>query len=245
MDKYIEPLSMDLLGPYLILMGVETTVLVVFNVIIELQWFPILKRYVINRLRERNDQNNKFKSSVLKNWECEKNEIEDEDVASERERIEGNYYNSSIGEENDILKTHRLTKIFRSGTLKSLLGFKSENKVAVNNVTVGIKRGECFGWLGLNGAGKSTTFKMLTNIFLPTQGQFRLSFTGKHQESFIGYCPQVDSLDPLIKVEDLLYIYARLKGIPIQQTPKAVAKSLEDMDLVYIYINFIALPINY
>lgn len=33
-------------------------------------------------------------------------------------------------------------------------------KPAVNQVCVGIKKGECFGLLGLNGAGKTTTFKV-------------------------------------------------------------------------------------
>ena len=231
-DKYIEPLSMELLGPYLILMATETSVLILLHIMIELQWFQIFHRYVTNVWRERKESNDVTKSRLSNHWECEDNEMEDEDVAAERERIERNYYNDSLKEDIDILKTHRLTKIFRSGTFRNLLGFKSEEKIAVNNITVGIKRGECFGWLGLNGAGKSTTFKMLTNVFLPNQGQFRLSFVGKYQQSCIGYCPQVDSLDPLIKVEDLLHIYAKLKGISAHQIPEAITKALEDMDLV-------------
>ena len=41
---------------------------------------------------------------------------------------------------------------------------------AVSNVNFVVKPGECFGLLGVNGAGKSTTFKMLTGEILPTLG---------------------------------------------------------------------------
>lgn len=42
--------------------------------------------------------------------------------------------------------------------------------LAVNNITVGVKKGECFGLLGVNGAGKTTTFKMLTGDLNATSG---------------------------------------------------------------------------
>lgn len=43
-------------------------------------------------------------------------------------------------------------------------------QLAVNNITVGVKKGECFGLLGVNGAGKTTTFKMLTGDLNVTSG---------------------------------------------------------------------------
>jgi len=42
--------------------------------------------------------------------------------------------------------------------------------VAVEDVNFIVNSGECFGLLGVNGAGKSTTFKMLTAVELPTKG---------------------------------------------------------------------------
>lgn len=42
---------------------------------------------------------------------------------------------------------------------------------AVNDVTFVVKAGQCFGVLGPSGAGKTTTFKMLTGEVLPTQGE--------------------------------------------------------------------------
>lgn len=41
---------------------------------------------------------------------------------------------------------------------------------AVADVNFTVKPGECFGLLGVNGAGKSTTFRMLTGDLLPTKG---------------------------------------------------------------------------
>jgi len=41
---------------------------------------------------------------------------------------------------------------------------------AVDNLCIGIPKGECFGLLGINGAGKTTTFKMLSGDYTSTSG---------------------------------------------------------------------------
>jgi ABC-2 type transport system ATP-binding protein len=45
---------------------------------------------------------------------------------------------------------------------------------AVDGISFGIEPGECVGYIGANGAGKSTTIKMLTGILVPTSGQVRV-----------------------------------------------------------------------
>lgn len=72
---------------------------------------------------------------------------EDQDVAKERERVES----GKAREDGDVLIINNLTKIYRRG-----------ERPAVDHICAGVKRGECFGLLGLNGAGKTTVFKMLT-----------------------------------------------------------------------------------
>lgn len=47
--------------------------------------------------------------------------------------------------------------------------------IAVNNVTFSVGRGEIFGLLGANGAGKSTTFRMLCGLLPPSDGELRVS----------------------------------------------------------------------
>ena len=72
-----------------------------------------------------------------------------------------------------------LTKVFRSyrreeglaAALKSLVRRRSTETFAVSDVTFSIEPGEMVGYIGANGAGKSTTIKMLTGILTPTSGE--------------------------------------------------------------------------
>ncbi len=68
---------------------------------------------------------------------------------------------------------------------------------------------QCFGWLGLNGAGKSTTFKMLTGELEPSSG----SFTFGPARTRMGYCPQMDALDPHLTVREQIEVQCRIRGI--------------------------------
>jgi viologen exporter family transport system ATP-binding protein len=81
-----------------------------------------------------------------------------------------------------------LTKIFRTyrreeglaAALKSLVRRRSIETVAVSDVTFAIEPGEMVGYIGANGAGKSTTIKMLTGILTPTAGEI-------HCNGFVPY----------------------------------------------------------
>ena len=75
---------------------------------------------------------------------------------------------------------------------------------------------ECFAILGVNGAGKSTCFKVLTNEIVMTNGQVEIlgydiemnrSIIAKH----MGYCPQADALFDLMTVEEHLLFYGRMR----------------------------------
>ena len=57
------------------------------------------------------------------------------------------------------------------GAIKGLFSREKEEKVAVDDVTFSIKEGEIVGYIGSNGAGKSTTIKMMTGILTPTEGE--------------------------------------------------------------------------
>uniref|UniRef100_A0A7N6A2H1 P-type phospholipid transporter n=1 Tax=Anabas testudineus TaxID=64144 RepID=A0A7N6A2H1_ANATE len=127
---------------------------------------------------------------------------EDEDVARERQRI------LSGAGQSDILELRQLTKIY-----------KRKQKPAVDRLCVGIPPGECFGLLGVNGAGKTSTFKMLTGDSVVTSGEAYLA--GKsvtteidevHQN--MGYCPQFDAINDLLTGREHLEFYAILRGVP-------------------------------
>jgi len=66
--------------------------------------------------------------------------------------------------------------------------------LAVERVSFGLSQGECFALLGVNGAGKSTTFKSLTRDIIPTRGIIKIAGYDvktefEHARKQIGYCP--------------------------------------------------------
>lgn len=56
------------------------------------------------------------------------------------------------------------------GAIKGLFSNEKVSKVAVDDISFSIKKGEIVGYIGSNGAGKSTTIKMMTGILTPTKG---------------------------------------------------------------------------
>lgn len=77
-----------------------------------------------------------------------------------------------------MIKVENLTKTFKvrkryeglGGTLKTLFSNEYEKKIAVDDMSFEINKGEIVGYIGLNGAGKSTTIKILTGLMSPTSG---------------------------------------------------------------------------
>lgn len=57
------------------------------------------------------------------------------------------------------------------GAIKGLFSNEKVSKIAVNDISFSIKKGEIVGYIGSNGAGKSTTIKMMTGILTPTRGE--------------------------------------------------------------------------
>ncbi|CAO2624894.1 Glucosylceramide transporter ABCA12 [Lemmus lemmus] len=148
---------------------------------------------------------------------------EDEDVQAERCRVE------SGAAEFDLVQLHRLTKTYQ---------LIHKKIIAVNNISLGIPAGECFGLLGVNGAGKTTIFKMLTGDVIPSSGNIlirnksgSLGHVDSHS-SLVGYCPQEDALDDLVTVEEHLYFYARVHGIPEKDIKETVHKLLRRLHLM-------------
>ena len=78
-----------------------------------------------------------------------------------------------------VVRVRNLTKIFRgyrreeglAAALKSLVRRVPTEVAAVSDVTFSIEPGEMVGYIGANGAGKSTTIKMLTGILTPSSGE--------------------------------------------------------------------------
>jgi ATP-binding cassette subfamily A (ABC1) protein 3 len=90
--------------------------------------------------------------------------------------------------------------------------------------------------LGVNGAGKSTTFKSLTCEVKPTSGKikiagFDVSKQFEKAKKLIGYCPQPNLIFDSMSVEEHIYYYARIKGIPYKHRTQEVEKAIKQLGL--------------
>ena len=86
---------------------------------------------------------------------------------------------------------------------------------AVKDLSFKIMPGEVFGLLGTNGAGKSTTFKMIMGLLEPTEGEILLNgnkITYKDVDQ-IGYMIEERSLLTKMIVKELIIHYGRLKSL--------------------------------
>ena len=104
--------------------------------------------------------------------------------------------------------------------------------VAVRDVSFTIGRGEVVGFLGHNGAGKSTTMRMLAGALAPSSGS---AVVDGHDiltdpieaRRSIGYLPEVPPLYTELSVDDQLELAAALKGLSGRAARQAVASSVE------------------
>lgn len=95
---------------------------------------------------------------------------------------------------------------------------KFGNHVAVNNLTLNVSQGEVFGFLGHNGAGKTSTIHMLTTLVKPSSGKahiFGESVTANAGEvkKLIGYVPENVRLYDSLTTRENLRFFAGLSGI--------------------------------
>lgn len=90
--------------------------------------------------------------------------------------------------------------------------------VAVDDVSFEVGAGEIFGWLGANGAGKSTTIRMLIGALAPTRGDavvagHRISTASRDVQERIGYMSQRFSLYPDLTVQQNLDFFGGAYGL--------------------------------
>jgi ABC-2 type transport system ATP-binding protein len=89
---------------------------------------------------------------------------------------------------------------------------------AVTDLSFQIREGECIGFLGLNGAGKSTTLRLLSCLILPTSGRVTVRGLDVVESphlirKFIGYLPDSPPLYGEMTVREYLQFAGRLRGL--------------------------------
>ena len=121
------------------------------------------------------------------------------------------------------IEVDRLTKKFGSFT-------------AVNEISFNTRKGEIFGFLGANGAGKSTAMKMLCGLWLPTSGNARVAGFDIYRDSEkikrrIGYMSQKFSLYQDLTARENIRFYAGIYGISGAKIKQKTGELLERLHM--------------
>ena len=122
-----------------------------------------------------------------------------------------------------VIYTNNLTKKFGAFT-------------AVDNITFHVNKGEIFGFLGANGAGKTTAMRMLCGLSIPTSGQGYVAGFDiiKEQEKIkksIGYMSQKFSLYEDLTVWENIKLFAGIYGMHIKDIKKKADVILNILDI--------------
>ncbi len=123
--------------------------------------------------------------------------------------------------------------------------------IAVDNVSFSVKKGEIFGLLGANGAGKSTTFRMLCGLLPVSSGQLSvagvdLRHAADKARQKIGYMAQKFSLYGNLSVMQNLRFYASSYGLFGKKQKERIEWAIDSFELNrYRQVNAKDLPLGY
>jgi ABC-2 type transport system ATP-binding protein len=107
---------------------------------------------------------------------------------------------------------------------------------AVDRISFDVRPGEVFGFLGANGAGKTTAIRILTGLLRPSGGSARVAGFDVATESesikrVIGYMSQRFSLYDDLTVRENMVLYGGIYGIPRDELSDRIAHVLKRLDL--------------
>ena len=110
------------------------------------------------------------------------------------------------------------------------------DRVALSNVSFEVKKGEIFGLLGPNGGGKSTLFRILSTMMVPTEGQAILAGSDVVRDPAavrrqVGVVFQTQSLDKALTVEENLRAQGHLHGLSGAELRHRMEKALKQLGL--------------
>ena len=123
----------------------------------------------------------------------------------------------------NVIETEQLTKRFGTFT-------------AVDHISFSVGEGEIFGFLGANGAGKTTAMRMLCGLSTPTSGSGKVAGFEIYKETelikrHIGYMSQKFSLYGDLKVWENIRLYGGIYGLPEKRLKEKTDELLRVLDL--------------
>jgi ABC-2 type transport system ATP-binding protein len=121
------------------------------------------------------------------------------------------------------IETHELTRVFG-------------RQVAVDRISIAVEKGEIFGFLGANGAGKTTAMRMLCGLLVPSGGSGRVAGFDIIRETpkirtRIGYMPQKFSLYTDLTIRENLILYGSLYGLAGEKLKERMAGMAAFLDM--------------
>ena len=123
--------------------------------------------------------------------------------------------------------------------------------IAVDSISFEVKKGEIFGFLGANGAGKTTAIKMLIGISSPSSGMaevagFNISKNPEKLKRNIGYMSQKFALYDDLTVKENITFFGGIYGLSRAEIKKKTQKLLDDLQLQEIKNSLVAsLPLGW
>lgn len=123
----------------------------------------------------------------------------------------------------EVIKVSRLVKAFGS--------FR-----AVDDISFNVRKGEIFGFLGANGAGKTTAMRMLTGLSRPTSGHAEVAgfdVAAQHEQAkrHIGYMSQKFSLYGDLTVKENLRLFGGIYGMAENDIKRKSREAVERLDM--------------
>lgn len=119
--------------------------------------------------------------------------------------------------------------------------------IAVDNLSLSIKEGEIFGFLGANGAGKSTTINMIASLLRTTKGEIQIlgksiSQNATFAKSNIGIVPQEIAIYEEMTAYENVHFFAGLFGL---RGPELKARTVEALEFVGLGDKHSSYPKNF
>ena len=125
--------------------------------------------------------------------------------------------------EDKIISVKNLSKVFGDFT-------------AVNNISFEVNKGEIFGFLGANGAGKTTAMKMLIGISKPSSGEatvagFDVKTNSEMVKKSIGYMSQKFSMYDDLTIKENITFFGGIYGLTKSQIKEKTTQLIEELQL--------------
>lgn len=105
----------------------------------------------------------------------------------------------------------------------------------LKDISLSLKEGEAFGFLGANGSGKTTTIKCILGLATPRSGSIEVggqSSSSTKARALIGYLAEQPYYYDHLTVEETLLMYAALAGVPSSKRKEAAREALSRVNLI-------------